>query len=178
MAEHTPNKPCVFFDRDGIVNQCPGPGYVETKEGFFMQKAFVAALKVVRKKGYDAILITNQRGVGRGIMSQASLDEIHDYMKDLLEKEDLQFTDIYFCTDTDNSSPRRKPSPGMILEAAEKHGLDLAESWMVGDNETDVLAGQRAGCQTVLVGSKEMDANPTHQIPVIDELPDLLNTIL
>lgn len=178
MAEHALLKPCVFFDRDGIVNQCPGPGYVETKEGFFLQEAFVAALKVVREKSYDAILITNQRGVGRGIMSQASLDEIHDYMKDLLEKQGLQFTDIYFCTDTDNSSPRRKPNPGMILEAAEKHDLDLAESWMVGDNETDVLAGQRAGCQTVLVGRKEMDANPTHQIPVIDELPDLLNTIL
>jgi histidinol-phosphate phosphatase family protein len=177
VSEPAPNKPCVFFDRDGIVNQCPGAGYVETKEGFYLQEAFVAALKVAREKGYEAILITNQRGVGRGIMSQASLDEIHGHMEDLLSKQGLAFTDIYFCTDTD-ASPRRKPSPGMLLEAAEKHHLDLASSWMVGDNESDILAGQRAGCRTVLVGEREVDAKPTYQIPAIDGLPELLNTIL
>ena len=178
MAEHPALKPCVFFDRDGIVNQCPGPGYVETKEGFFLQQAFVAALKVSREKNYEAILITNQRGVGRGIMSQASLDEIHEYMKDLLQQQGLQFTDIYFCTDTDNTSPRRKPNPGMILEAAEKHHLDLSLSWMIGDNETDILAGQRAGCRTVFVGRKKLEATPTYRVSDIQALPDLLHTIL
>lgn len=178
MEDYTVLKPCIFFDRDGIVNQCPGPGYVETIDGFFLQESFTAALQVAHRKGYEAILITNQRGVGRGIMSQAALDEIHDHMEDLLKQQGLEFTDIYVCIDTDNTSPRRKPNPGMILEAAEKHHLDLAASWMIGDNETDVQAGQRAGCQTVFVGEKEIEAKPTHRIPVIDELPELLNTIL
>ena len=100
--------PCVFFDRDGIVNQCPGPGYVETVDAFFLQVPAAKAIKLVRQKGYEAILITNQRGVGRGIMTLDMLGDIHAHMADLLDAEGSSLTDVFFCTDTDNSSPRRK----------------------------------------------------------------------
>ena len=153
-----PLRPCVFFDRDGIVNRSPGPGYVERVEDFHLLPEFVAALRVVQRKGYEAVIITNQRGVGKGLMSQATLEAIHDYLRDQLTREGLSLRDIYFCTELDRAHPMLKPQPGMILQAARDHQLDLARSWMVGDNEKDVVAGQRAGCRTVLV---QEGAEPT-----------------
>lgn len=144
-------RPCVFFDRDGIVNRSPGPGYVERVEDFHLLPEFVAALRVVLRKGYEAVIITNQRGVGKGVMSQATLDAIHQHLRDQLAAEGLSLRDIYFCTELDRAHPMLKPQPGMILQAARDHHLDVARSWMIGDNEKDVLAGQRAGCHTLLV---------------------------
>lgn len=144
-------RPCVFFDRDGIVNQSPGPGYVERVADFHLLPEFPPALRVVRQKGYAAVLITNQRGVGKGIMTQATLDEIHACMAAGLARHGLALDAVYACSELDRGHPRLKPQPGMLLEAAEDHGLDLARSWMVGDNEKDVQAGKAAGCRTILV---------------------------
>ena len=152
MTSPASTKPCVFFDRDGIVNRSPGPGYVERVEDFHLLPEFVAALRVVQRKGYEAVIITNQRGVGKGLMSRATLDAIHEHLRDLLGREGLSLRDIYFCSELDRAHPMLKPQPGMILQAARDHGLDLARSWMIGDNEKDVIAGQRAGCRTLLVG--------------------------
>lgn len=144
-------KPVVFFDRDGIVNRSPGPGYVERWADFHLLPEFVAALRIVTERGWEAVIITNQRGVGRGIMSQASLDEIHANLRSALTAHGLSLRDIRVCTATDDADPRRKPNPGMILEAARLHGLDLARAWMIGDSEKDVQAGRRAGCRTIRV---------------------------
>lgn len=143
--------PCVFFDRDGIINVSPGPGYVERVQDFRLMPEFVDALRVVSEKGYAAVVITNQRGVGRGIMTRETLDEIHDHLVEKLAAEGLKLHDIYVCVADDNAHPNRKPNPGMLLEAARDHNLDLSRSWMVGDHESDVTAGKRAGCRTILV---------------------------
>jgi D-glycero-D-manno-heptose 1,7-bisphosphate phosphatase len=144
-------RPCVFFDRDGIVNQSPGPGYVERVADFHLLPEFPPALSVARRKGYAAVLITNQRGVGKGVMTQATLDAIHTFMKDELARHGLALDAVYACSELDRTHPRLKPQPGMLLEAALDLGLDLARSWMVGDNEKDVQAGKAAGCRTILV---------------------------
>lgn len=147
-------KACVFFDRDGIVNVSPGPGrYVERVEDFHLQPEFLAALRVVRRRGYEAAIITNQRGVARGRMTMETVELIHGHLRADLARAGLSLLDIFVCTDEDDRAPRRKPNPGMLLEAAAKHHLDLAASWMVGDQERDVEAGRRAGCRTVFVGS-------------------------
>lgn len=144
-------RPCVFFDRDGIVNRSPGPGYVERVADFHLLSEFVDALRVVRDRGHVAAIITNQRGVGKGLMSQGTLDEIHAHLRSLLQREGLSLLGIYAATAVDRSDPRLKPQPGMFFEAAREHGLDLARSWMIGDNEKDVVAGRAAGCRTILV---------------------------
>ena len=144
-------RPCVFFDRDGIVNQSPGPGYVERVADFHLLPDFPPALRAARRKGYAAVLITNQRGVGKGVMTQATLDAIHTFMKDELARHGLALDAVYACSELDRTHPRLKPQPGMLLEAARDLGLDLARSWMVGDNEKDVQAGKAAGCRTILV---------------------------
>lgn len=170
--------PCVFFDRDGIINVSPGPGYVERVEDFHLMPEFVDALRVVAEKGYAAVVITNQRGVGRGIMTQETLDAIHDHLVKALAKEGLVLRDIYVCVANDNAHPNRKPNPGMILEAARDHHIDLARSWMVGDSETDVQAGHRAGCRAVLVKDSEKPSEADVRLKHIRELAGWLRAHL
>jgi D-glycero-D-manno-heptose 1,7-bisphosphate phosphatase len=165
---------CVFFDRDGIINVAPQTRYVTHPEAFHLQPEFVQALRVTREKGYEAVVITNQAGVERGDLPPATLDEIHDKMVGLLQQEGLGFLDIYVCPHLDDAHPHRKPNPGMILDAARKHGIDLAHSWMVGDSERDVRAGRRAGCRTVLVKPGAPETEADFRLDDIAALPGFL----
>lgn len=145
-------RPCIFLDRDGIVNVPPDPArYVTRLEEFRILPGFLETLRVVSGKGYAAVIVTNQRGVATGYMTQEELNRIHDALRSVLVAQGLEVLDILTCTADNDGHPWRKPNPGMLLEAARRHGLDLARSWMVGDSESDVEAGRRAGCRTVRV---------------------------
>jgi len=147
-----PLRPCVFFDRDGIVNRSPSPKrYVESWPEFVFLPEILPVLETVKTHGYAAVLVTNQRGVSLGCMSQEAVDDIHRRLQELLSRHGLGFLEVMVCPEDDGVSDRRKPGPGMLREAAARHGLDLAQSWMVGDSETDVEAGRRAGCRTIRV---------------------------
>ena len=144
---------CVFFDRDGVVNRSPGPGYVERWEDFYLLPEFVEALRVVRTAGYEAVIVTNQRGVALGCMTAAAVEDMHRRLRSLLrERFALDVLDILYCPHDHGQCECRKPKPGLLLEAARRHGLDLAQSWMVGDAASDIEAGRAAGCRTVFVG--------------------------
>ena len=173
-------RPAVFFDRDGIVNRPPHPArYVNRPEDFQLLPEFIAALRVVLARGYEAVIVTNQKGVGRGWMTQSALDGIHDRLTRELAAEGLALRDIVFCTAVDDDDPRRKPNPGMLLEAAAKHGLNLGRSWMVGDSETDMLAGRRAGCAvTVRVAPPDESTTADHHLPDMAALAAWLETHL
>jgi len=166
----------VFFDRDGIVNRSPGPGYVERWEDFHLLPAFVESLRVVRARGYEAVIVTNQRGVSLGRLSPQTLEDIHRRLIARLAEEGLSLLDILACTAADDADPCRKPNPGMLLEAAQRHGLDLARSWMIGDSERDIEAGRRAGCaMTVRVAPEGEVTAADLCIRTVDELPSLLD---
>lgn len=153
-----PPKPCVFFDRDGIVNQHPGPGYVERWEEFHLLPEFVAVLQAVTRLGWPAVIISNQRGVARGRMTAETVDDIHHRARAILrEQHGVDVLDILYCPHDLNCCDCRKPKPGLLLEAARRHDLDLSRSWMIGDSATDVQAGQAAGCRTVIVGDAACD---------------------
>ncbi len=170
---------CVFFDRDGIVNESPGPGYVERWEDFHLIPAFVESLRVVTQCGYVAVLATNQRGVARGIMSRESVEEIHDNLqKQLKNIYGLELLDIMWCPHNNNECDCRKPLPGMLLSAAQKYNIDLPASWMVGDSITDIEAGRAAGCRTIYVGNKEKDVTADYIVAGMHNLPVLLKDIL
>ncbi len=146
---------CVFFDRDGIVNQSPGPGYVERWEDFHLLPEFVETLRIVTERGYAAAVITNQRGVALGCMTAATVEDMHRRLQTLLkEQHGLSLLDILYCPHDRGTCDCRKPKPGMILEAARRHGIDLSQSWMIGDSPKDAEAGKAAGCRTILVGDK------------------------
>lgn len=170
---------CVFFDRDGIVNQAPPhPGYIERWSDFHLIPEFVDVAKFVIERGYLIAIATNQRAVSRKIMTQEVLDEIHDNLICLLKKEHgIEFLDIYCCTHERDSCGCRKPRPGMLLQAADDHGIDLSLSWMIGDNETDVNAGIRAGCKTILVCDEPAETEADITVDNMRELKDLASTL-
>jgi D-glycero-D-manno-heptose 1,7-bisphosphate phosphatase len=158
--------PCVFFDRDGIVNRRPTRDrYVRRWDEFELIPEFADALKVVLEHGYEAVIVTNQKGISTGRMTQADVDHIHHSLRAVLRARGLHLCDIMVCAAPDDHHTHRKPNPGMLIEAARKHGLDLARSWMIGDQEKDVEAGRRAGCRTVLVGEPETATAADYRVP-------------
>jgi histidinol-phosphate phosphatase family protein len=143
--------PAFIFDRDGTVNVSPGPGYVLRWEDFHFMPGVFEMLEAVRGRGFIPVLITNQQCVGKGLITRAGLDAIHARMQAALGS--LAFADILVCPHLEGTCTCRKPSPQLVLEAAARHGLDLAAGWNVGDNERDIEMGRRAGVGTnVLLG--------------------------
>ncbi|HZT38339.1 MAG TPA: HAD family hydrolase [Bryobacteraceae bacterium] len=141
-------RPAVFLDRDGTlmheVGYCANPRDVAVYPGVR------EALERLREAGFALIVITNQSGIGLGYFTEA---EYHAVQAELARQlAPVQIDGVYFSPDTpDSGSPRRKPAPGMIYEAARDHGIDLARSYFVGDREGDMQCGARAGLRTVLV---------------------------
>jgi D-glycero-D-manno-heptose 1,7-bisphosphate phosphatase len=165
--------PAFFFDRDGIVNARVMGGYVTDVDDFMFLPDFFPFFEAVKQRGLRAIVVTNQQGIGKGLMTEEDLAIIHAFMQQELQRRTgWAFDDIFFAGELDVSklkyneccgdalyaprppaaSVRRKPSPAMLLEAAAKWGIDLANSWMMGDSISDVQAGRAAGCRTILVG--------------------------
>ncbi len=143
----------LFLDRDGIINQRLMGAYVRAPQEFHLLDDVLPILRNARQLGYRLILITNQQGVGKGLMSMADLESVHEHMQSLLGQHHLELDAIYQCTDLDSSaSPRRKPAPGMLLEAIDEYDLDAHRCWFLGDSLTDAQAGKAAGIWTALVG--------------------------
>jgi len=157
-------RPCVFFDRDGIVNVPPAGGarYIERPEDFQILPEFLEALRIANERGYVAVIATNQKGVATGRITPEALMEMHRRLIEVVLRNDLRLLDILINTSDDDAHPSRKPNPGMLLSAAAEHGLDLKRSWMIGDHVRDIEAGRRAGCRTIFVGP--------HTVPGADYL--------
>jgi len=170
---------CFFFDRDGIVNRAPGPGYVESWADFHINPEFPEILKKVTDAGYAAVIITNQRCVARRIVSENALNEMHRNLQDVLKNDyDLKLLDIYCCKHEVDSCDCRKPKPGMILTAAKKYGIDLSQSWMVGDQKTDVETGKRAGCRTIYVTDDPWRDDSDITVASMKELVSVIDSVL
>jgi D-glycero-D-manno-heptose 1,7-bisphosphate phosphatase len=157
-------KKAVFFDRDGIVNLRPVGDYIKDIHEFHFLPDFLELFKKVKSNDYLTILISNQQGVGKGQMSEDDLALLTEFMQnELLIHTGIKFDDIYYCTAlAEENSPRRKPEPGMLLEAIEEWNINPAESWMIGDSESDIIAGKRAGVRTIFVTNEPVpaDLNP------------------
>ena len=151
----------VFLDRDGTINKYVG--FLRKPEEFELLNGVAEAIRRINQSGYLAIVVTNQPVIARGEVTWEGLDEIHRKMETLLGQEGAYLDDIFVCPHhPDRGFPGerleykmdcdcRKPKPGMLRKAAEKYNIDLAESWMIGDSQRDVVAGMAAGCQTVLL---------------------------
>jgi D-glycero-D-manno-heptose 1,7-bisphosphate phosphatase len=172
-----PKNRAVFFDRDGVINARILGGYVRHWNEFELQPDVSEVLREIKRRGFLAIIITNQRGVGLGLMTEEALQDVHaELQREMLRLAGVQFDDIIFCTDTDKTSLRRKPSPAMLLEAAKKWNIDLDSSWMIGDSMSDIEAGQRAGTKTAYLVTEHSEEIPK-ATKVIHHLIDLLNFV-
>ncbi len=170
---------CVFFDRDGIVNISPGAGYVTRREDFHIFPQFVECLRIASARGYRAAIVTNQRGIAQGMFSAATLEGIHSALRaELRQRGAPALLDIEYCPHQPGECDCRKPLPGMLIKLAVRHNINLAASWMVGDMETDVEAGRRAGCRTILVTPGETITAADCRVAAMELLPDLLKKVL
>ncbi len=148
----------LFLDRDGIINERLVGEYVQTPEAFHLLPDVLPILSAARRMGYKLILITNQQGVGKGLVTLADLDQIHNEMKSLLAEHHLAMDAIYACSDlAASASPRCKPPPGMPLEVCDDHRLNPSHCWLLGESITDAQAGRAAGVRTALVGEFKSD---------------------
>lgn len=143
-------KKAVLFDRDDTL--IIDAGYLNDPKLVKYLPGVFEALKALQDNGFDLIIISNQSGIARGIVSEENLKLIHEKMTEDFAKHGVKFTAIYYCPHLPESNHEdRKPNPGMILKAQKAHGLDLEKSWVVGDRGTDIEAGRRAGCRTILL---------------------------
>lgn len=140
-------RPAFFFDRDGVVNVSPGAGYVLRWEDFHFSEGIIEALAWLKQRGFALVVVTSQQGVGKGLMTQEALDDIHARMQQTLAGHDAAFDAIYACTclGSDPACTCRKPSAEMVLRAAKDHGLDLSRSWLIGDHDRDIQMALNAG---------------------------------
>ena len=150
----------VFFDRDGTlmeeVHYCGDPARVRVFPGV------PQALRKLKEAGFRTFIITNQSGIGRGLITEAQYRAVQE---ELLRQIGAGVIDAaYFCADPPTvPSTRRKPEPGMVLEAVADYDIDLARSYFIGDKSADIECGQRAGTRTILVLTgygAEQDSRP------------------
>lgn len=143
----------VFLDRDGVINdKAPAGQYITRWEDFRFLPRIADAIALLNRAQFQVIIVSNQRGIAKGCMTISVLEQIHRRMIDQLTSLGASVSAIYYCPhDLDASCACRKPAPGMLLRAAQDHGINLQNSWMVGDSEIDILAGKNAGCKTVRI---------------------------
>ena len=146
---NAPLVPCIFLDRDGVLNRTivrNGKPYPpETLHELEIIPGVSRALHLLRDRGYLLIVVTNQPDVARGKQLREVVEAINARLLDELP------LDRIYTSYEDGDSPRRKPSPGLLLEAAQDYGIDLSRSVMIGDRWKDIEAGRRAGCCTVFI---------------------------
>jgi len=144
----------LFLDRDGIINERIISGYVTKPTEFKLIPESLSLFAWAKEHGYLTVIVTNQQGIGKGLMTEQDLADVHAYMCSLLAEHGFAPDAIEYCPDLDETnSPRRKPAPGMLLNAAQQLDIDLSSSWMIGDSITDAQAGKKAGTTTILVGT-------------------------
>jgi len=148
----------IFLDRDGVINQkMPEDRYVTRWAEVEFLPGGAEAVRRFRKAGFQVVVVSNQRAVAKGLVTEEELQFLHRRMWQELFCGEQGFDAVYYCPhDTDPPCGCRKPQPGMLLAAAQDRGIDLAVSWMVGDSENDVEAGRRAGCRTLRIGLPEV----------------------
>lgn len=153
-------QPAVFLDRDGVLNRvvlrngkrCPPA----SEDEFEIVTEAQAALQLLRMKGFKLIVVTNQPDVARGTSTRQIVDAIHSKLTNSIAVDDIF---VCYHDDADDCSCR-KPKPGLLFEAARRHGINLLASFMVGDRWRDVEAGQNAGCRTILIGEGYQERAP------------------
>ncbi len=169
----------VFFDRDGVINYRLVKEYVKHRNEFHFIPDIYNIFKWVKESGRLAIVVTNQQGLSKGLMTEEDFHDITAKMQaEINEKTGWQFDDVFFCrSKADENSYRRKPNPGMIFEAQEKWDIDLSSSWMIGDRRSDTDAGKNAGVRTILLGLHHKNENILSADYIVKGLDDALDII-
>lgn len=167
-------RPALFLDRDGIINL--DTGYVHRIEDFHFREGIFELCLAAQTQGLALVVVTNQAGIGRGYYTEADFHALTAWMLERFVDRGIRFTGVEFCPDHPvhgigpyrRASPRRKPGPGMILDACAAHGLDPALSTIIGDRATDMQAGRAAGLgQLILLPADKAEAEAAPEGTVV-----------
>lgn len=167
----------LFLDRDGVINERNFDGYITSPSDFKFLPKVIEGLKDLSKQFSRIIIVTNQQGVGKGVMTETVLQEIHDAMCDTLKVENITIDKVLFATNLRNAKiDRRKPNSAMALEAKKEFPeIDFTKSLMVGDTDSDLQFGMNLGMKTVLIASAEkVNVEPNIKVNNLKELVDVL----
>ena len=143
----------IFLDRDGVINK--EVNYLHKIEDFeFIDEVFETCF-YLKNLGFEIIVVTNQSGISRGYYSENDFHVINNWMISQFKENNINILDVFFCPHSNESNCEcRKPKPGMLLSAKNKHNINMRESWMIGDSERDITAASLAGIKnTILVRS-------------------------
>jgi histidinol-phosphate phosphatase family protein len=156
----------LFLDRDGVINVEKNEDYVKNWNEFEFYPNSLIALPILAKKFKRIVITTNQKGVGKGLMTELDLTIIHVNMVERIQSIGGRIDHIYYCTDLDNNSINRKPQPGMAFQAKNQFPeIDFSNSIMVGNRKSDMEFGRNAGLHTVFVATTHPETPfPDHRI--------------
>jgi histidinol-phosphate phosphatase family protein len=175
----------LFVDRDGTL--MVDTGYVRDPADVVLLPGAAELIRTARALGLEVIVVTNQSGVARGIITKDALEAVQRRFEELLAAEGAAIDDVRFCLHgPDDGCACRKPAPGLLREAAAARGIDLERSIMVGDRDSDMLAGKNAGCTTILLKSARSSEhvrtsasmNADYSAPSLLDLPSLLRRLV
>lgn len=174
-------KPALFLDRDGVINV--DHAYVHRKEDFHFVDGIFELVAAATKAGYLVVIVTNQAGIGRGYYTEADFYSLMDWMREQFALRGGRIDAVYFCPyhpehgigEYRKESERRKPAPGMLLEAAADLNIDLANSIMVGDKASDMEAARAAGLQIMFCLGPDAEAGSGHPVNQLGDVLPYLN---
>ena len=149
------NRKTIFLDRDGVINE-EKKDYVKNLKEFKIIDGSLQAIKLLKKNNFRVVIITNQSAINRGLLSVEKLNEIHDFLKSKLLDLDTTLDGIYFCPHTPNENCMcRKPKPGLLQQAISELDINIKDSLMIGDSQTDIDAANSIGCKSILLNKNQ-----------------------
>ena len=142
----------LFLDRDGVINVEKADDYIHNVDEFLFYPGAPEAITALSHLFRYVVVVTNQKGIGKGVTMEVDVKKIHEQMVARIVLEGGRIDAVYYCPDVDDSSPCRKPNPGMAIKAKEDFpGIDLEKSLMVGNNLSDLQFGRNAGMKTAFL---------------------------
>ena len=144
-------RPAVFLDRDGVINQ-NSPAYIKSWQEFEFLPGVLHSLRLLSHTAYRIVIVTNQSGIGRRLMTKEAVKEIHDRMLVAVVAAGGRIDAIYSCPHAPNEGCRcRKPKPGMLLRAIHELSVDVRRSWLIGDGWRDIGAASSVGVRSIFI---------------------------
>lgn len=174
-SSRRPGQKAIFLDRDGVVNY--DAGFVHRRVDFFFLPGVIEALDSIPFE-YKKIIISNQSGIGRGFFSLEKAEELNRWMASCLKSQGVKIDAIFLCPHApgDNCSCR-KPKLELFRQAQRRFGIEFATSWVIGDRESDILAGKKLACATILVHKNRVERNNPQKVGADFRVPGLREAV-
>lgn len=168
----------IILDRDGVINQ-DSDAFIKSPDEWIPIKGSLEAIARLNQAGYRVVVATNQSGVARGLFDIKTLNAIHQKMHTAAQQAGADIDAVFFCPHSaDDNCDCRKPKPGMLLDAAGRHGINLAASFMVGDRAGDIGAGHAAGCRAIFINRGYSENAPSSPDAEVASLAEAVEKIL